>query len=159
MRIGIIVHSQTENTYHVGEKLREKLLESTPDVAVERVNMVGGNRPQGKDIQIEHPPEVDGYDVVIFGSPVHAFSLCPAMKTYLEELPSLEHKKIACYVTKRLPFAWTGGKRAIGEMKKICQAKGGIVFETGIVVWNKKRSEQIADLSEKVSTSLARSKR
>ena len=45
--------------------------------------MVGGDKPQSKDIQIENPPEVAGYDALIFGAPVHAFSLAPAMKVYL----------------------------------------------------------------------------
>ena len=151
MKIGIIVHSQTNNTYSVAQKLHEKLKEADNEVDLERVSMVGGDKPQGKDIQIENPPEVTGYDSLIFGAPVHAFSLAPAMKVYLKQIPSLQDKKIALFVTKGIRFEWTGGTRAIGQMKKICQSKGGKVIGTGIVVWNKERDKKIAELVENFS--------
>lgn len=150
IKIGIIVHSQTNNTYSVAEKLQEKLQESY-DVKLERVDMVGGNKPQGKDIQIENPPEVTEYDALVFGSPVHAFSLAPAMKIYLEQISSLEDKKVALYVTKSLPFNFTGGTRAIGQMKKICQSKGANIVGTDIVVWRGDINRKIDDLIQKFS--------
>jgi NAD(P)H dehydrogenase (quinone) len=73
------------------------------------------------------------------------------MKAYLEQFPSLQDKKLACFVTKGTPFKWTGGTRAIGQMKKICQSKGGIVYGTGIVVWRKNREKEIADQVKKFS--------
>ncbi|NYB51779.1 MAG: NAD(P)H-dependent oxidoreductase [Methanobacteriaceae archaeon] len=151
MKIGIIVHSQTNNTYSVAEKLHEKLQEAGNDVNIERVNMVGGNKPQGKDIQIENPPEVAEYDAIVFGSPVHAFSLAPAMKVYLEQIPSLQDKKVALYVTKALPLNFTGGTRAIGQMEKICQSKGATIVGTDIVVWRGDINKKINDLTRKFS--------
>jgi flavodoxin len=151
MKIGIIVHSQTNNTYSVAQKLQEKLSENGNEVEIKRVKMVGGDKPGSKDIQIENPPEVSLYDALIFGAPVHAFSLAPAMKVYLEQIPSLQNKKIALFVTKSLRFEWTGGTRAIGQMKKICQSKGGIISGTGIIVWNKQRDKKIAEMISKFS--------
>jgi NAD(P)H dehydrogenase (quinone) len=151
MKIGIIVHSQTNNTYSVAEKLQGKLQEAGNDVKIEKVNMVGGNKPQGKDIQIENPPEVAGYDALVFGSPVHAFSLAPAMKIYLEQIPSLQDKKVALFVTKGVPSKWTGGSRAIGQMKKICESKGGAIVGTDIVVWRGDIDKKIAELIRKFS--------
>jgi len=151
MKIGIVVHSYTGNTYEVAQKLEEKLKESGKDVEIQRVSMVGGDKPKGKDIAFESPPDVEKYDALIFGSPVHAFALSLAMKTYLEQLPSLQGKKIALFVTKGARFNWMGGNQAINKMKKICQAKGGIVTATGIIVWNKQRDEKIAGLVEKFS--------
>ncbi len=151
MKIGIIVHSQTNNTYLVAQKLQEKLSEDGNEVEIKRVKMKGGDKSGRKDIQIENPPEVSDYDALIFGSPVHAFSLAPAMKIYLEQIPSLQDKKIAFFVTKGLRFEWTGGTRAIGQMKKICQSKGGMIFGTGIVVWNKQRDKKIDEIVNKFS--------
>ncbi|MGB9936505.1 MAG: flavodoxin family protein [Methanobacterium sp.] len=148
MKIGIIVHSYTGNAYEVAKKLEEKFKAAGKDVEIQRVSVVGGDEPKGKDIKLENPPEVGKYDAVIFGSPVHAFSLSLAMKTYLEQLPSLENKKIALFVTKKLRFEWTGGTRAIGQMKKISESKGGIVSGTGIVVWNKNKDKKIAEIAE-----------
>lgn len=135
VNIGIIVHSQTNNTYSVAEKLQAKLKEAGNEINIEKVDMVGGNKPGSKDIQVENPPDVTGYDGLIFGSPVHAFSLAPAMKIYLEQIPSLQDKKVALYVTKGLPLKFTGGTRAIGQMEKICESKGGNIVGTDIVIW------------------------
>ncbi len=73
------------------------------------------------------------------------------MKAYLRHLSSLQNKIISCYVTKGAPFKWTGGKHAIGQMKKICNARGGKVSETGIIVWNNKRDKEIDKLVDKIT--------
>ena len=109
---------------------------------------------EDKDIEIENPPEVENYDAIIFGSPVHAFSLSLAMKTYLEEIPSLQNKKIALFVTKGTRFNWTGGNQAINEIKNICQSKGGVITGTSIIVWNKQRENKIAELVQDFSKML-----
>jgi multimeric flavodoxin WrbA len=149
MKIGIIVHSQTNNTYSVALKLEEKLKEAGNEVEVKRVSMVGGDKPANKGkIHLENPPIIDEYDAIIFGAPVHAFALAPAMQIYLEQLPSLQDKKVALYVTKNLRFEWTGGSRAVGQMKNYVYSKGGILMGTGIVIWNKNRDKKIAELVE-----------
>jgi len=71
----------------------------------------------------------------------------------MEQIESLQNKRIACYVTKRAPFKWTGGTRAIGQMQEICKSKGGTVNSTEIIVWNKNRDKPIADLVDKISSS------
>lgn len=151
VKIGIIVHSQTNNTYSVAEKLQKKLQKSGNEVNIETVNMVGGNKPQSEDIQIENPPDVTGYDGLIFGSPVHAFSLAPAMKIYLEQIQSLQDKKVALYVTKSLPLKFTGGNRAIGQMEKICKSKGGNIVGSDIVIWRGDVDKNINALIQKFS--------
>ena len=151
MKIGIIVYSQTNNTYSVAQKLQEKFMAAGNEVNIEKLVPVGDVHPGSKDIHFETRPDISTYDALIFGSPVHAFSLAPAMKTYLEQVTPLQDKKVALFVTKGLRFNWTGGTRAIGQMKKICQAKGGMIVGTGIIVWNKQRDEKIAELVEEFS--------
>lgn len=151
MKIGIILHTQTNNTYSVAEKLQKKLQEAGNKVNIEKVNMVGGNKPQSKDIQIENPPDVTGYDGLVFGSPVHAFSLAQAMKIYLEQISSLQDKKVALYVTKGLPLKFTGGTRAIGQMRKICESKGANIVGTEIVIWRGDVDKNIDVLIRKFS--------
>jgi flavodoxin len=151
MEIGIIVYSQTNNTYSVAQKLQEKLIESGNNVEIEKVIPKGDVHPGSKNIEFEQSPDVNNYDALIFGSPVHAFSLAPAMRAYMEHIQSIQDKKIALFVTKYLPFEWTGGTRSIGQMKKICQSKGGIVMGTGVVVWNKERDKKITELVQKFS--------
>lgn len=151
MKIGIVTYSQTGHSYSVGEKLEEKLVSEGHEVELERVIPVGDVNPGSKNITFSSKPEISDYDAVIFGSPVHAFSLAPAMKTYLEQLESIEGKEVACFVTKGLRFKWTGGTRAIGQMKKLCESKGGKVVGTDIIVWNKNRDSEIEGLVKKFS--------
>ncbi|MBM4241195.1 MAG: flavodoxin [Euryarchaeota archaeon] len=151
MNIGIIVHSQTEHTYSVAQTLKEKLSAEGHSTKVERVIPAGDVPPRAKNVKFESRPEVDVYDALIFGAPVQAFSLSAVMTAYMRRLPSLQDKKIACFVTKGLPFNWTGGNRAISQMKKICQSKGGTVIGTGIIIWNKNREIKIVELVEQFS--------
>ncbi|MCK9151396.1 flavodoxin family protein [Methanobacterium alcaliphilum] len=151
MKIGIIVYSQTENTYAVSQKLQEKFAEVGHDVEVERVLTAGEVPPRAKNAEFQSKPDVEVYDALVFGAPVHAFSLAAPMKLYLEQIESLNGKKVACFVTKGLRFNWTGGNQAIGKMKKICQTKGGTVVGTDIIVWNKNKDQQIDDLIRKFS--------
>ncbi len=151
MKIGIVIHSYTGNTLEVAQKIQDKFLENGKDVEIQRVSMVGGDKPRGKDINFENLPDLEKYDALIFGSPVHAFSLSLAMKTYLEQIQSLKDKKIALFVTKGNRFNWMGGNQAIKKMSKICQSKGGIILGSGIIVWNKQRDQKITKLINEFS--------
>jgi flavodoxin len=152
MNIGIIVYSQTGNTNSVGLKLKEKLSANGHSVNIERILLAGDAQPVAKDIQFESRPEVSTYDALVFGAPVEAFSLSQVMKSYLTQVASLKGKKVACFVTKGLPFYWTGGSRAIVQMKKICGSKDATICGTGIVVWmSKDREKKIDEVVEKLS--------
>lgn len=148
MRIGIIVHSQTGNTHAVALKIKERLLAAGHAVTVERLKVIGGDKPGGESLRIENSPDAGAYEGLVFGAPVHAFALSRGMEAYLNQIPSLQGRKVACYVTKGLAFHWTGGNQAVSRMRKICESKGAMVCGTGIVVWNKDRDRQTADLAE-----------
>lgn len=152
MNIGIIIYSQTGNTFSVAQELKEKLATAGNSVNIERVLLAGDMQPGAKDIQFETRPEVGTYDALVFGAPVEAFSLSSVMRSYLRQVASLKRKKVACFVTKGLPFYWTGGSRAIVQMKKICGSKDATICGTGIVVWTgKDRKKKIAEVVEKLS--------
>lgn len=151
MKIGVIVYSQTGNTFSVAGKLKDKLTTAGHSVTVERIVPTSGEK-DGKNIQFGKLPDLSQYDGLVFASPVQAFSLSAVMAAYMKQLPALNGKKIALFVTKGLPFAWTGGSRAIGTMKKACEARGGTVGATGIVVWRgANRDKNIADVVDAIS--------
>ena len=152
MKIGIIIYSQTENTFSVAQKLSEKLSADRHMVNIERVVPEGEVKPNDVDVSFREQPDITSYDVLIFGSPVHAFNVAPAMKAYLNQIPSLQDKKVACFVTKSLPLDWTGGNQAIKTMKTICQSKGGIILGSGIVNWSMGRENKIEKLVAFFST-------
>jgi flavodoxin len=151
MKIGIVVYSETGHTYSVAEKLQEKLQANGHSVDIERVTTGGDVNPGSEKIAFQNQPDVQGYGALVFGSPVHAFNLAPAMAAYLEQIQSLQEKKIACFVTKGLPFNWTGGNKAISKMKKICQSKGGTVVGTDIIIWRDNVDEKIEELIRRFS--------
>ncbi len=150
MKIGIIVHSQTGNTYSVAQTIQEALSRKGYSVNIERISTVNDKETDINKIQFKTLPNLKSYDALVFGAPVHAFNLCPGMSAYMSQIQSLQGKKIACYVTKGLPLTGTGGNQAISKMKKLCESKGGNVCGSGIVVWNKGREKQITKIAEEM---------
>jgi NAD(P)H dehydrogenase (quinone) len=152
MKIGIIVFSHTGNTYTIAQKLQDKLSSKGHTVNIERITHKGSNTPDIKNVQLDERPDVDKYDVVVFGSPVWGFSLSSVMTAYLTQISTFQNKKIACFVTKSLPFSWTGGNRAIMQMKKIIESKNANVCGTEIVTQSSiKNDTKLKDVIEKLS--------
>ncbi len=143
MNIGIIVFSQSGNTYSVAQKLGEKFIQAGHSTNIERIEIVGELDPTGANFQLTTKPQVAPYDAIVFSAPVMAFALSPAMKKYLAQIGSLKNKKVAFLVTKQLPFYWTGGRQAVNKMKKICESKDGTVCGSGIVIWSSARRDQM----------------
>ena len=113
MRVGIIVYSETGNTYMLAMKIKDKLLASGHLTELKRLETIGEYKSGAKEVQLESIPEVDEYDWVMFGSPVHGFTLSLPMRTFLSQIGSLENKKVACFATQfcffpgwaaRIPF-------------------------------------------------------
>jgi len=151
MKIGMIVHSQTGNTLSVAKKLEENLSAAGHEVTLEHLKTVGGVAPGAKDVQFESVPSTEGYDALVFGSPVQAFSLAPGMSAFMKQLPSLQGREVALLVTQALPFKWMGGNRAVRQMTKHCEGLGASVCESGIVNWaNKRREEMITEVADRL---------
>ncbi len=152
MKVGIIVYSHTGNTKSVAQKLQDKLAKAGHSVKLEQIKVSGEIRPGMTDIHFESLPDAGNYEALVFGAPVMAFSLSPVMTAYIKKLEPLKKMKIACFVTHHFPFKWMGGKQAIRQMKKFCEAKGAAVCGTGIVSWSgRNRNEQINELAESIS--------
>ncbi len=142
MKIGIIVYSQTGHTLSVAEKLKERLAAAGHAVALEQVTVAGGRKRGDRVFQLETQPDVTPYEALVCGAAVEAFSLCPVLKAYLNEIGSLGGKSVACLVTQAFPFPWLGGNRAIRQMGNLCQSKGATVCGSAVVNWAKSRREK-----------------
>lgn len=154
MKIGIIVHSQTGHTLSIAEQLQAKLATAGHSANIEKISPVDPKQTDPKKVKIEKLPDLSPYDALVLAAPVQAFSVSPVMKVYLLQLPSLNGKKVACLVTKGLPFKWTGGNHAISQIRSAVESKGGKVVETGIIAWSGgARENRITDLVEKLSRS------
>ncbi len=143
MNIGIIVFSQTGHTHSVAQRLEKKLVQAGHSASVERVEIYGELGTAAADFQLKACPDVDGYDAIVFGAPVMGFALSPAMKGYLAQIAPLDGKKVACFITKQLPFYWTGGKQAVKTVKELCASKNGAICGSGIVIWSSARREEM----------------
>jgi flavodoxin len=149
MKIGIIVYSQTYNTLGVAERLRDALANRGAEVEISRVTVEGDDPKSGTPLKLIGAPDPNGYDAVVFASPVQAFSLAQAMVLYLKQLPRFEAKKVLFFTTQYLKKPWLGTNHAIRQAKALIDVKGKSVSETGVVHWSsEQREEQIAALLE-----------
>ena len=153
MNIGIIVFSKTGNTLSVAEKLRDRLLEMGHKAALEKVMASNDLEMDPKRVTLTNAPSTQGYDMLVFAAPVYGGRLPAVMQVYLQEIPSLEGKLAAGFVTQAFPFPSWGGNQTIRGMEKLVQAKGGKLSATGVVNWTfaGKRKALIANTVEKIA--------
>ena len=138
MTVGMLVSSQPGNTLSVANRLREKLRGAGHSVALETVALTGERKAGTREFQLAPLPDLKPYEPLIVGSPVEAFSLSPVMAKALREIGSLEKKKVLCLITQGFPYPWLGGHRAARQMRRLCEAKGGVVRGEAVVNWVKK---------------------
>jgi flavodoxin len=152
MKIGIIIYSHTGNTKSVAETLQQKLQAAGHTAEMAQVSVVGNAQPGSTPVELADRPDSSGYDGLVFGSPVHGFSLSQAMQQYLREQEDLSTRPIALLVTEFFPFPWLGGNRAVRQMRRIIEEKGGEVRGSMVVNWkNAGRDTQIAEGTDRLA--------
>ncbi|HWQ06972.1 MAG TPA: hypothetical protein VN453_07080 [Feifaniaceae bacterium] len=155
MNIGIIVYSQTGNTLSVAERLRDALINGCAEAEIAHVVVEGGDPKTGAPLKLVAAPDPNGYDAVVFASPVQAFSLAQAMVLYFKQLPKFETKKVFFFTTQHLKKPWLGANHAIKQAKSLLAGKGPAVSETGVVHWSsEQKEEQIEALVKQLSNAL-----
>jgi NAD(P)H dehydrogenase (quinone) len=135
MNIGIIIYSQTGNTRRVAAKLAEALAVAGHRAVLEEVKVAGERKQGSKDFELGPLPSLGGYDALVLGAPVEAFSLSPIMAKYLQAVPTFEKKGVACLVTQAFPYPWLGGNRAVRTLRKLVEGKGGTILGHHVVNW------------------------
>lgn len=146
MKIGIVVYSQTGHTLAVAERLQQRLRTEGHEVDLQRLQVVAGSGKQARDMRIVEMPDLTGYQALVLCSPVHGFSLAPAMKTYLVQARLATGLPVALLMTQHFPYSWMGGKQAIAQFQQACRQHGAVVKGEMIVNWsNSRREQQIGD--------------
>lgn len=152
MKIGIIIHSHTGNTLYVAEKLKDVLTAQGHIVQLERVTAVNEDPGSNEKVQLKSKPDITLYDTFIIGAPVRGFSLSPVMKAYLAQIPQIQGRRVACFVTEHFPKPWMGGNQSVKQIIQAIKNKGGEVTDSGIVNWSSKyREEQINEVTARLS--------
>jgi NAD(P)H dehydrogenase (quinone) len=144
MKIAVVIYSYTGNSFSIGQKIVRFLQSQNHEAQLIRVN-VTEDQPSKTDVQLGDIESVAPFDKVIFGSPVRAFSLAPAMVKYLKQVESLSGKTVSCFVTKQLPFSWTGGTSALKKMISLCVEKGAVIDKTAIINWSNNDRDRKTD--------------
>jgi len=149
--VGIIVYSQTGHTLSIAVKLKEALSAAGHRVSLEQLETVEPVRMYAADAQLKTKPAIDTYDALVFSAPVQGGAPAPPMGSYLEQIASLQGKKVACLVTGIFPAGW-GRNQTIAQMKDICQSKGATVCGSGSVGWwSFGRRQKIAAVVDELS--------
>lgn len=142
MKIGLIIYSHTGNTKAVAREIADKLTAEGHEARIDEITISGTTPAQAGKFELTSIPAVEHFEALIFGAPVQAFALHPVMKTYLQQLPAMQGKKVVVFVTKHLPLLWLGGTGAVATMRKACEEKGAKVLGSEIVVWAEKRRHE-----------------
>ena len=152
MKIGIIIHSHTGNTLTVAERIKEALCERGHNAEIRRVCAENEDPSASGNLRLTEEPDVGGYDALVFGAPVRAFSLSPVMALYFKGLAPMGDKPAVCFVTQHFRRPWMGGNRAVKQMKAACAAAGAQVLHTGVVNWSGPlREQQIEEIVKRFS--------
>jgi flavodoxin len=156
MKVIILVHSRTGNTFKVAKLLRDKLVLQNHYVVIEKLEVENDNEQDPNRIIIKNVPSIDEFDVVILGSPVRGFSLSPAMKYLLKNIDGLDKKVVLSYMTQFFPKASLGGNQAIKQLRIILQKNGVELKYSKAINWmfETKRNQLINTVIQDISNLL-----
>lgn len=151
MRIGIIVYSQTGHTLQVAQELLQCLSAAGHDLTLEQVETAGPVRPGAKAAELKTAPAVDSYDALVLASPAHGGLPAAGMMSYLDQLPSLEGKRVGLLATGAFPAKW-GSVQTMAKMAETVAARGATVCGSASVGWwSLNRKRQIAKAVDSLS--------
>ena len=130
MRACIIYFSLTGNTHQLAQIISQELEHKNFDVDLVRLEPIDGARTfagqgmtalQRKRVNIGDVNfDLSMYDIILFGSPVWAFSPAPALNTYLDKCRGLDGKKIVVFYTYG---SGTGKGRAVKIVNEMLEHK------------------------------------
>lgn len=147
MKIGIVIHTKTGNTYQCAVQIQASLEKSGHQVSLLRLKSQNDMVSSSDMVQLLNPPDLSGFDGLVIGAPVRAFSASAVILAFLGQLPSLKGKKTFCFASQFFPFGAWGGKQAIAKMSRVCQDRGANLVGHAIVNWTSpRRQSQISQL-------------
>jgi flavodoxin len=116
MKVGIIVHSQSGHTVTFARAIAERLSKAGIEYDIELLRTKGIVKPRKKHVEFLRLPDISGYDIVLFGAPVWAFTISPAIIAFMRTIKSLKGKKALPFITHSLFAKVCGAERALKIM-------------------------------------------
>lgn len=168
MKTAIIYYSFSGNTRRLVKFLRSRLSQAGTVVELNELKPVKEARSffqqgsqaaaKARPALLNPPLDLNAYDFLIFAGPVWAFTVCPALRTFIGLAVGLEGKKSAGLVTcgSEAPMFSRGGLKDLEAM--LTQAGANIIFSraiAGIRCANEKYlTEKLRDLFAIISSPL-----
>ena len=149
MRIAIIIHSKSGNSYRCGLQIQAGLTALGHAIDLIRIKADGDQAMDPSLVTIKNLPDISSYEGLVFGAPVRAFAASAVIRATINALPNFDQRPVYCFVSQFFPFASMGGRKALDEMLAACQAKGGHPTAGPIINWTSpRRNRRIQTLME-----------
>ena len=118
MKAGILVYSQSGHTAAFARAIADRFRETGIDYGIELLRPHGVPKPFGGTVEFRRLPEIDEYDVLLFGAPVWVGAPCRVILAYCNGLTSLKGKTALPFVTHGLPWKVLGANRSLKKMSE-----------------------------------------
>ena len=138
----------------MARKLEERLALDGHAVTVEQLEAVEPLDFSATTAALKSEPPIDVYDAVVLGSPANGGRMSAPMKTYLDQIPSLQGKRIAILLTHFFFQSW-GANQTVEQMTEASESKGAMVCGVENVRWlSLRRRKQISEAVERLARCL-----
>jgi NAD(P)H dehydrogenase (quinone) len=134
MNVAIVIYSKTGTTFNIAQKISLLLTNAKISCDIIRLETNDVLRPRLKSVSISTKVNLDSYDIVIFGTPVWAFTAAPVLPAFLKSKPDLKGKKVLNYITMGLPFNFMGGNSAQTLVDTLTAECGATVINKGGII-------------------------
>ncbi|MGI6741857.1 MAG: flavodoxin family protein [Brevefilum sp.] len=154
MKVKLIYYSHFGYTKLVSEQISERLKFRGFDVYESRLEIVDPlNYRDNLAVTIE-VPSIEGFDLIILGTPVHDGRMSGAMRYYIEQITSFHKKKLIIVVTYLYRRGW-GAVQTIEDIRKHCETKGAVFLASTDIQWTPVfKKWKIGQSLEKIERSL-----
>jgi hypothetical protein len=99
------------------------------------------------DKTLKDIPSMEGYDILILGTPVQGFSLPVPVQDYLKRTEIPKRQKLGVLMTQYFKVGWLGGNHTMRQLLSAVAYANPDLYGYGIVHWSSRRREtQIKDL-------------
>jgi menaquinone-dependent protoporphyrinogen IX oxidase len=134
MKIGIIFYSHTGHTALIAKKLVVSMENSGHKVDSIQLETIEPLQLSAMHAAIKNVPNVDNFDMLFIGTPVHGGRIAAPVLTFLESVLSFSGKKVSFFLTHFFPRKW-GAIQTIQALEVFCASKGAMVQSSADVTW------------------------
>lgn len=148
MKIGIIYYTETGHTLQACNALKERFVSDGHEVELKPVTVYDVKTNKA----LKDRPSADGYDLIVFGTPVQGFSLPIPMSEYLKSISIPLNQKIGVIITQYFKISWMGGNHTMRQLLSALDSYHPNLYAYSVIHWSsKRRDEQIIKAVQKFS--------